>query len=250
MPNTPLRSGLFNQNSSFESGKETMFKFILSDAFIQAYPDASAGVLVMRGAANPESPPALRQRTQAIEDGLRDLYAGWTKADIAALPAVQAYNAYYRRYKKTYHVQLQLESLVLKGRSLPRGSALLEAMFSAEIKNMLLTAGHDLCAVHTPVMLNAAQGDETYVTLSGESKTLKPGDMVMADEMGIISSVLYGPDQRTRMMPATQDVLFTVYAPTGIARQLVLDHLQDISNGVLLAAPMAQVELLEVFGAS
>jgi hypothetical protein len=52
------------------------------------------------------------------------------------------------------------------------------------------------------------------------------------------------------MMPDTQDVLFTVYAPTGIARQLVLDHLQDISDGVLLAAPTAQVELLEVFGAS
>jgi DNA/RNA-binding domain of Phe-tRNA-synthetase-like protein len=227
-----------------------MFEFILSDAWKQAYPGASAGVLVIRGVANPESPPALRQRTQAMEDALTELYAGWTKADIAALPAVQAYNAYYRRYKKTYHVQLQLESLVLKGRSLPRGSALLEAMFSAEIKNLLLTAGHDLPAVHAPVMLNAAQGDETYVALSGESKTLKPGDMSMADEIGIISSVLYGPDQRTRIIPDTQDVLFTVYAPTGITHQLVLDHLHDIRDGVLLAAPTAQVELLEVFGAS
>jgi DNA/RNA-binding domain of Phe-tRNA-synthetase-like protein len=227
-----------------------MFEFILSDAWKQAYPGASAGVLVIRSAANPEAPPALRQRTQAMEDTLKQHYAGWTKADIAALPAIQAYNAYYRSYKKTYHVQLQLESLVMKGRSLPRGSALLEAMFSAEIKNLLLTAGHDLSAVHAPVMLNAAQGDETYVTLSGESKTLKPGDMVMADEVGIISSILYGPDQRTRMMPETQDVLFTVYAPQGIQRELVLDHLQDIADGVLLVAPMAQVELREVFGAS
>jgi DNA/RNA-binding domain of Phe-tRNA-synthetase-like protein len=227
-----------------------MFKFILSDSWKQAYPDASAGVLVIRGAANPDAHRALRQRTQAIEDDLKQLYAGWTKPDIAALPAVQAYNAYYRRYKKTYHVQLQLESLVLKGRSLPRGSALLETMFSAEIKNLLLTAGHDLSTVHAPVMLDAAQGDETYVTLSGESKTLKPGDMYMTDDVNIISSVLYGPDQRTRMMPATEDVLFTVYAPQGIERDSVFNHLQDIQTGVLLAAPNAQVELLEVFGAS
>jgi DNA/RNA-binding domain of Phe-tRNA-synthetase-like protein len=227
-----------------------MFKFILSDSWKQSYPNASAAVLVIRGAAHTEAPPALRQRTQAMEDALKQHYAGWTKADIAALPAVQAYNAYYRRYKKTYHVQLQLESLVLKGRSLPRGSALLEAMFSAEIKNLLLTAGHDLSAVHTPVTLNAARGDETYMTFSGEDKTLKPADMYMADAEGIISSVLYGPDHRTRMMPTTQDVLFTVYAPQGIEREMVLNHLQDIQYGVLLAAPTAQVELLEVFGVS
>ena len=227
-----------------------MFKFILSDAWKQAYPHAFAGVLVIRSAANLESPPALRQRTQAVEDHLKQYYSGWVRADIAALPAIQAYNTYYRRYKKTYHVQLQLESLIHKGRSLPRGPALLEAMFSAEMKNLLLTAGHDLAAVQGPAILNAAVGNENYQTLSGESKTLKPDDMFVSDEAGVISSVLYGPDQRTQLTSSTQDALFMVYAPQGIVREMVLNHLHDIRDGVLLAAPTAQVELLEVFGAS
>ena len=60
---------------------------------------------------------------------------------------IQAYAAYYERFNKTYHVQLQLESVALKGKSIPRVSALVEAMFMAELENLLLTAGHDLDVV-------------------------------------------------------------------------------------------------------
>jgi repressor of nif and glnA expression len=155
----------------------------------------------------------------------------------------------YRRFKKTYHVQLQLESIVLIGRSLPRGLALLRAMFSAELANLLLTAGHDLAVVQGPVRLDVSQGHEILETLSGESKTLKPGDMFMADAVGVISSVLYGPDGRIRLVPAIRKVLFTIYAPEGISREAVLHHLVEIRDGVLLAAPQAQVEMLEVFSA-
>jgi len=34
-------------------------------------------------------------------------------------PILKAYQEYYRRFKKTYHVQLQLESLLFKGKSIP-----------------------------------------------------------------------------------------------------------------------------------
>ena len=46
---------------------------------------------------------------------------------------IPAYNACYKGFKKTYHVQLQLESVALKGRSIPRVAALMEAMFMAEL---------------------------------------------------------------------------------------------------------------------
>jgi DNA/RNA-binding domain of Phe-tRNA-synthetase-like protein len=224
-----------------------MFEFIVLDAFREIYPGGSAGVLVMHNVANPASPQSLRDRTQAVEQSIKDRYALWERPRLAELPAIRAYNAYYRRFKKTYHVQLQLESLVLKGRSLPRSTALLEAMFSAEIDNLLLTAGHDLAAVQGAVRLGAAGGSESYMTLSGEEKTLKPGDMFMADDVGIISSVLYGPDGRTRLSPSTRDALFIVYAPEGITHEAVQRHLEDIRDGVLLVSPGAQVERLEVF---
>ena len=65
-------------------------------------------------------------------------------------PVLQAYDAYYRQFKKTYHVQLQLESILFKGKSIPSVAALVEAMFMAEMNDLLLTAGHDLDALHLP----------------------------------------------------------------------------------------------------
>jgi len=220
--------------------------FTVSEAWKTTYPGAAVGVLAMRDVANPRRHAALDERKAELEDQLRSRFAGYDRAALKALPTIQAYNAYYKRFKKTYHVQLQLESVVLKGRSLPRVAALVEAMFMAELKNLLLTAGHDLDAVQMPVGIYVADGSERYVRLNGQEQTLKAGDMMIADAEGVISSVLYGPDQRTRIRPETRRVLFTVYAPPGIGEQAVREHLQDIQANVLLIAPEAEVEMLEL----
>ena len=165
-----------------------------------------------------------------------------------SLPVLEAYNAYYRQFKKTYHVQLQLESVVFKGKSIPSVAALVEAIFVAELKNLLLTAGHDLAAAQKPVRVDVAEGSERYIRLNGQEQQLKPGDMMIADAEGVISSVLYGPDQRTRITAGTKQVLFTVYAPPGIGEEAVRAHLEDIRDNVLLVAPQAQVETLKVYG--
>ena len=49
-------------------------------------------------------------------------------------------NTHGKHLKKTYHVQHQLESVVLKGKSLPNVAALVAAMFMAERDDLLLTA--------------------------------------------------------------------------------------------------------------
>jgi DNA/RNA-binding domain of Phe-tRNA-synthetase-like protein len=224
-----------------------MENFIVSESWLQTYPNASAGILALNGVSNPDVNPDLEKRKQALECELRSLYHGMDRASLAALPVIQAYNAYYKAFKKTYHVQLQLESLVIKDRSLPRVAALVEAMFMAELSNLLLTAGHDLSPVKGPVMLGAAAGDEVYTTLQGADKTLKPGDMYMRDDEGVISSVLYGPDARTRITPLTSQVLFTVYAPEGIDKAYLRKHLVDLRDNVFVISPAAKVEALEVY---
>jgi DNA/RNA-binding domain of Phe-tRNA-synthetase-like protein len=223
--------------------------FVVSEAFKNAYPTALAGVLAMRGVVNPDSSPALDSRKEDLERDLRARFAGQEAAALKSLPAIQAYNAFYKRFNKTYHVQLQLESVALKGKSIPRVAALVEAMFVAELKNLLLTAGHDLDVVQSPVTLDVADGSQLFTMLNGREQLLKAGDMMISDGQGIISSVLYGPDQRTRIVPATRRVLFTVYAPAGIEEPALRRHLQDIQANVRLVAPDAETELLEVYGA-
>jgi DNA/RNA-binding domain of Phe-tRNA-synthetase-like protein len=71
----------------------------------------------------------------------------------------------------------------------------------------------------------------------------------MRDGAGVISSILYGPDQRTQITPATRNVLFAVYAPEGIEAEVVLAHLWDLQTYVRLIAPEARTEMLQVFSA-
>lgn len=223
--------------------------FTVSNAWKAAYPQAHAGILVMRDVTNPPQHAELEARKQGLQDELRSRFAGQDRSAIAALLAIQAYNAYYKPFKKSYHVQLQLESIALKGKSLPSVAALVETMFMAEVKNLLLTAGHDLDALQLPVMLDVATGTEQYTLLRGTEQATKSGDMFMADGAGIISSILYGPDQRTQINENTRNVLFAVYAPEGISVEATRQHLEDIRENVLLVSPTARVELLEVFGA-
>lgn len=221
--------------------------FEVTPAWRSTYPEAHAGVLVMRAVSNPAHDPVLENRKAALEEGLRSQFSGQDRATIASHPVLQAYNEYYRRFKKTYHIQLQLESIVLKGKSIPSVAALVEAMFMAEMKDLLLTAGHDLDALHLPVTLDVATGTERYTLLREEEQVLKAGDMMISDQKGVISSIVYGPDQRTPITPDTRNVLFTVYAPPGIDEQSVVGHLQAIKENVMIFAPQAHVELLKVY---
>ena len=222
--------------------------FEVTSAWKSAFPEAHAGVLVMRDVINPAHHPELEKHKTEIEAGLRSQFSGQDRAAMSNHPILQAYNSHYRRFKKTYHVQLQLESIAWKGKSIPSVSALVEAMFMAEMKNMLLTAGHDLDVLRLPLTLDVSNGTESYTLMRGNEQILKAGDMSISDRLGIVSSIVYGPDQRTQITDATRYVVFTVYAPAGINEQTVIQHLQDIREYVMIIAPQARVELLKVYG--
>ena len=221
----------------------------MAPSWSAAYPGASIGVLAMRGIANPASHPALDERKQALEKSLRAQYTSYDRASLRTIPVLAAYDTYYGRFDKTYHVQLQLETLVFKNKPIPQVAALVEAMFMAELKNLLLTAGHDLEQIEPPVRVDVAGGTESYVRINGEEQVLKAGDMLIADARGILSCILYGPDRRTRIQPETTGALFTVYAPPGISVEAVRQHLADLRDNAALVAPGATVVQLEVFEA-
>jgi DNA/RNA-binding domain of Phe-tRNA-synthetase-like protein len=222
--------------------------FEITSAWKSVFREAHAGVLAMRDVSNPAQHSELERRKAELEEGLRAQFAGQDRSALSMQPVLQAYNSYYKKFKKSYHVQLQLESIAWKGKSIPSVSALVESMFMAEVKNMLLTAGHDLDTVELPLTLDVSRGTETYTLLRGDEQILKPDDMFISDQKGVVSSIIYGPDQRTQITQSTRNVVFTVYAPAGIDEPAVNKHLEDIRDYVLMIAPQAQVELLQVFG--
>ena len=221
----------------------------VSEIWKTTYPGAAVGILALRDVTNPERHPALEARKAALEEQLRTRYAGFDRAALKALPQIAAYTAYYKRFKKTYHLLLQLESVVFDGKPIPRVAALVEAMFMAELDDLLLTAGHDLALVEQPLRLDVASGDERFVNIAGQENTLKPGDMAIADAQGVLSSIVYGSDRRTMIASTTREALFTTYAPAGIGAEAVRQHLQHILENVRLFAPEAETAFLEVYTA-
>jgi len=211
----------------------------------ETYPGAVVGVLAMRRVANPENSPPLDARKEDLETRLRSQYPSHTRSELKSLPSLRPYAEYYKRFGKTYHVQLQLESILFKGRAIPRLAALVEAMFMAELSSLILTAGHDLDSVSGQIGVDVAAGGESFVALSGQEQALKPSDMFIRDDEGILSCVVYGPAHRARIDPATTRVLFTAYAPPGIGVEKVEGHLSDLKANVLTITPDAEVETLE-----
>ena len=222
--------------------------FELTENWKSAFPGSHAGVLVMRDVVNPASHADLERHKEALVEDLRAHYGGLDRGQLETIPILQVYDAYYKRFKKTYHVQLQLESIVFKGKTIPSVVALVEAMFMAEVKNMLLTAGHDFDALQLPIRLDVTIGNEIYTLMRGQPQQVKAGDMMIVDGEGIISNIIYGPDQRTQIQPGTRNAIYTVYAPAGISEQSVIGHLQDMQGYVRLFAPDARTEMLQVFG--
>ena len=223
--------------------------FIVSEAWKTAYPGAVVGILTMRDVVNPDHHPALDARKAELESQLRSRFSGQDKVALKALPTIQAYTAYYKRFKKTYHVLLQLESIAIKGMPIPRVAGLVEAMFMAELTDLLLTAGHDLEAIQMPLKLDVSDGSERFTRLNGQEQVLKPGDMFIADAQAVISSIVYGTDRRTRITSETRQVFFSTYAPAGIGEQAVRQHLENVQANIKIIAPEAEVMSLEVFSA-
>lgn len=222
---------------------------LVTDHWKHTYPGAVVGILEMRNVTNPESHPAVETLKRNKENELRARFAGQDRSALKQIPEIQAYEAYYGTFGKTYHVLLQLESIALKGKSFASTGALVQVMFVAEVGNLLLTAGHDLDRMTGPLTLDIAEGTEAYMLYHGKEQAPKKGDMMISDAQGITSSVILGPDQRTRIHAGTNNVLYAGYAPAGIGKAAMQKHMEDIRNGVLLFAPEASTESITVIEA-
>jgi len=218
----------------------------LSPRWRKALPEASVGLLAVKNAPNQKDHPDLKAARNELETQLRSKYGSMDRKSLRETPVFATYDAFYRKFKKSYHVQLQLESVVFKEKSIFSPSALVACMFMSELETGLLTAAHELTALKLPLTADAALGSETYQRLDGSQQTLKEGDMYIRDQEGILSSVIYGPDQRTQIHPDTDQAVFTTYGPPGISKDQIQDQLEILESFIKIFSPSAERSLLVV----
>jgi DNA/RNA-binding domain of Phe-tRNA-synthetase-like protein len=213
------------------------------------YPAACIGLLEVSGVDNARPSPALEEEKRRLEASLRVRYQGYARSDFLAMPVMAAYHSYYRRFDKTYHVLLQLESLIFKGKGLPQVSPLVDANFATEMESLALAAGHDVAQLEPPLSIDICRQGETLVQMGGAVKTQLPGDMAMRDRNRINCTILYGQDDRSPITALTTHALYVVYAPPGVGQDGVTAHLEALLGRIRLFAPEVRVEQLTLLNA-
>ena len=216
-----------------------MLAILATSEWRAAHPGAMIGLLELSRVENTRPSPQLDDRKRETETRLRELYKGLARQELLALPVMAAYAQYYKRFGKTYHVQLQIESIVLKGKQLPNVSPLVDANFVAEVHTMVLTAGHDVDKLEGALSIDVSRDGDRFTQMSGTPKELLAGDMIMRDTKGICCSILYGQDNRSPISGQTSHVLYVSYAPAGVPAGTVEAQLRAIEENVRLASPQA-----------
>lgn len=166
-----------------------MLPIDITDHWHDTFPGGHVGVLLLGNVGGAERITLLEERKRDLERRLRRKFAEFSRADFLKLDVLRAYRDFYKTFGNTYHVQLQLESVVHKGKSLPNVSPLIDANFAAELETFVLTAGHDADTLESPLTLDAAQGGEAFAGMNGSVKTLKSGDVMMSDARGVICTI-------------------------------------------------------------
>ena len=169
---------------------------------------------------------------------LREQYREYVRADVFGQ---NPYFRYFRKFKKTYPVMMQFESVLLKGREFPRWNAVTAVPFLAELETHVLTGTHDVEQLLGPAELYLAQAKEPFVGLRGDLVHTYPGDLCARDEGGIIFSMIAGADARTCARQTSRHVFYPVFGVPGQDPAALRPMQERLAEYARILAPDAEV---------
>ena len=204
--------------------------FSISSAAKELFPDLKIGLLLISNIKNAYLNDEMAKAKDSLIEDLKQHYGSLSRKELIQTEVLQGYYSYYKSFTKTYHVLLQLESVIYKEKGIPLVSPVVQSMFMAELKNHFLTSVHDYSKIVEPLYLDRTIGGELFTLFNGEQKSLKKDDLYIRDTKDIISNVLNGMDERTKVTSDTHTAMYNVYVPFSIDDQKILSHLDDMAN--------------------
>ena len=181
---------------------------------------------------------AFRTLADSEINALKEKY---TDYDRKAVWGENPYVRFFKKFKKTFPVMLQFESVVLKDRPFPAFNAVSEVAFLLEITQGVLSGAHDADCIDGDVALYLATEKEDF---EGIRETLHtyPNDFCARDNSGIIFSLIAGTDRRTSAKPDSTKVLYPVFAAPDMDTAIIENAFETLKKYVLTLAPDAQVK--------
>ena len=176
-----------------------------------------------------------------VEEHLRLLREKYADYDRKALFGENVYFRFFKKFKKTYPVMMQLESFLLKGRPFPMENPVTAIPFLAELETQSLSGTHDVDFVRGAVRLFAGTEKAPFAGMRGEEVHTYPGDFCARDDEGIIFSMIAGADARTCAKPGSRHVFYPVFGVAGQPEAEISAVLDRLEEYVRVLAPEADI---------
>lgn len=188
------------------------------------------------------------------ESWQEDAFRALVEAELAVLPgryenydrkAVFAENPWFRffkKFKKTYPVMLQFESVAFKGRPFPMDNPVTAVPFLLEVTTHVLSGTHDVTSIEGPVELYLSTDKTPFTGRRGEELHTYPGDFCARDRAGIIFSEIAGTDERTCARADSRHVFYPVFGTPDLPESAIAEALDRLEAIVRVLAPEARTE--------
>ena len=120
---------------------------------------------------------------------LRDKYADY---DRKAVFGENPYFRFFRKFKKTYPVMQQFETVMFKGRPFPEDDPVTALPFLLELTTFVLSGTHDIDRLDGALTIFTPDAKLPFDGMRGDSTHTYPNDICGRDETGIIFSMILG----------------------------------------------------------
>lgn len=198
-----------------------------TDKLRSIYPKAPFGILEIHN-FNPENLATFVELRQNLITQLQTKFETYQRSEFIKTEPICHYIRYFKKFKKTYIVLLQIESILIWNQDFPDTVLAVQAMFLTELKHGLLIAAFDRDKMKGPLTLDVAGGGESYMGVQEKLITLKKKDIYIQDTEGIIISNIYGQDMRTRVTDASKNIMFVIMGVEGIHKDTIERSLKDL----------------------
>lgn len=205
-----------------------------------------AGADIPFGVVEVEYPDRNRWREEefralALEE-LAACRARFPHYDRKAVFGDHPYVRYFRKFKKTYPVMLQFESVMFKGQPFPNVNPVTEVPFLLELTSWVLSGTHDADRLQGPVELYLAAEKAPFLGIRDRELHTYPGDLSARDQGGIIFSLIAGTDGRTCARPESRHVFYPLFGIPGLPVSVLEGAMARLKGYVEALSPEAAVQ--------
>ena len=201
----------------------------ITESYRRRFPDLFFGMGTIQGCTYFE-------KSETFKLYKRDLLRKTRRRDHLALieDRIHLYDQFFSEWRYPCPLPNHLKRTIEMG--FPIVNLYIDTHIIAEMTHGILMAIQDLDRFHGAWRLDLAREGETYQAVSGRTFFCKEGEIVLRDEEGMVCSLFQGPDFRTKVAEASENIVVYVFTAPGIAED-------SVSKGLQLA-----LEILEKFG--